>query len=148
MAEQPSANLFHIKSAMKLQYLLSTVVLKTKLTLTNQIFLHIFTAPTPSHFHSVPKKKDSSPAVAWTSSPARPRGRTLARSRRISSIMSSRLWPVLGINFGEHISIHFGQEQSGIQVLNNLNLRGGTRKVGKQERNRRKNEGERAGKKT
>jgi len=28
------------------------------------------------------------------------------------------------------------------------NLRGGTRKVGKQERNRRKNEGERAGKKT
>ena len=29
-----------------------------------------------------------------------------------------------------------------------VNLRGGTRKVGKQERNRRKNEGERAGKKT
>ena len=28
-----------------------------------------------------------------------------------------------------------------------FNLRGGTRKVGKQERNRRKNEGERAGKK-
>ena len=32
-------------------------------------------------------------------------------------------------------------------MLVNLNLRGGTRKVGKQERNRRKNEGERAGKK-
>jgi len=49
----------------------------------------------------------------------------------------------------KHVSLfiyHYLSYELGISYI--FNLRGGTRKVGKQERNRRKNEGERGGKNT
>ena len=60
--------------------------------------------------------------------------------------ISSHIYIILCICY---IILERGTRKVGKQERNRRkNLRGGTRKVGKQERNRRKNEGERAGKKT